>query len=47
LVGPRAPEEFRERLEGKGRAVPFGVEIMGRVRELGSAEDAFLSARLA
>jgi deoxyribonuclease IV len=41
-------EEFRERLEGKGRAVPFGVEIMGRVRELGSAEDVFfLSARLA
>jgi deoxyribonuclease IV len=41
-------EEFRERLEGKDRAVPFGVEIMGRVRELGSAEDVFfLSARLA
>ena len=31
--------ELRERLEGKGRAVPFGVEVMGRVRELGSAED--------
>jgi deoxyribonuclease-4 len=31
--------ELRERLEGKGRAVPFGVEIMGRVRELGTAED--------
>src|SRR5581483_4445971 len=29
--------EFRERLEGKGRAVPFGIEVMGRVRELGSA----------
>ncbi|HEX3290952.1 MAG TPA: TIM barrel protein [Gaiella sp.] len=29
----------RERLEGKGRAVPFGVEVMGRVRELGSLED--------
>jgi deoxyribonuclease-4 len=27
------------RLEGKSRAVPFGVEIMGRVRELGSLED--------
>jgi deoxyribonuclease IV len=40
-------EELRERLEGKGRAVPFGVEIMGRVRELGTAEDVFwLSARL-
>jgi deoxyribonuclease IV len=32
-------EELRERLEGKGRAVPFGVEVMGRVRELGSLED--------
>ena len=31
--------ELRERLEGKGRAVPFGIEIMGRVRELGTAED--------
>jgi deoxyribonuclease-4 len=31
--------ELRERLEGKGRAVPFGVEIMGRVRELGTADD--------
>ena len=31
--------DLRERLEGKGRTVPFGVEIMGRVRELGSAED--------
>jgi deoxyribonuclease IV len=40
-------EELRERLEGKGRVVPFGVEIMGRVRELGTAEDVFwLSARL-
>jgi deoxyribonuclease-4 len=29
----------RERLEAKGRAVPFGVEVMGRVRELGSLED--------
>jgi deoxyribonuclease IV len=33
--------ELRERLEGKGRAVPFGIEIMGRVRELGTAEDVF------
>ena len=31
--------ELRERLEKKDRAVPFGVEVMGRVRELGSAED--------
>ncbi|MDQ2910276.1 MAG: TIM barrel protein [Actinomycetota bacterium] len=31
--------ELRERLEQKGRAVPFGVEVMGRVRELGSLED--------
>jgi deoxyribonuclease IV len=29
----------RERLEGKGRGVPFGVEVMGRVRELGTLED--------
>jgi deoxyribonuclease-4 len=28
-----------ERLEGKGRLVPFGVEVMGRVRELGSIDD--------
>ena len=27
--------ELRARLEGKDRAVPFGVEVMGRVRELG------------
>src|SRR2546423_7604682 len=33
--------DLRERLEAKGRAVPFGVEIMGRVRELGTAEDVF------
>jgi deoxyribonuclease IV len=39
--------ELRERLEGKGRDVDFGVEIMGRVRELGSAEDVFaISAAL-
>ncbi|MFN2471486.1 MAG: TIM barrel protein [Gaiellaceae bacterium] len=36
--------DLRERLEGKGRAVPFGVEIMGRVRELGTAEDVFVIA---
>jgi deoxyribonuclease IV len=27
---------LRQRLEGKDRAVPFGVEVMGRVRDLGS-----------
>src|SRR5437867_5048134 len=31
--------ELRARLEKKDRAVPFGVEVMGRVRDLGSAED--------
>src|SRR5213593_3331276 len=31
--------ELRGRLEKKDRAVPFGIEIMGRVRELGSADD--------
>jgi deoxyribonuclease-4 len=37
---------LRERLEAKGRSVPFGMEIMGRVRELGTAEDVFwLAAR--
>jgi deoxyribonuclease-4 len=30
---------LRERLAGKGRDVPFGVEVMGRVRELGTLED--------
>ncbi|TML23253.1 MAG: TIM barrel protein [Actinobacteria bacterium] len=30
---------LRERLEGKDRAVPFGIEVMGRVRDLGSLED--------
>jgi deoxyribonuclease-4 len=39
--------ELRERLEAKGRAVPFGIEIMGRVRELGSLDDVLaVSARL-
>jgi len=32
-------DELRERLEGKDRAVPFGVEVMGRVREIGSLDD--------
>ena len=31
--------ELRERLEQKDRAVAFGVEVMGRVRELGSLDD--------
>src|SRR5205807_4173953 len=31
--------ELRERLEGKDRAVPFGVEVMGRVRDFGSLDD--------
>jgi deoxyribonuclease-4 len=33
--------ELRDRLEKKDRAVPFGVEIMGRVNELGTAADVF------
>ena len=36
--------ELRARLETKGRTVPFGVEVMGRVRDLGSAEDVFFIA---
>jgi deoxyribonuclease-4 len=31
--------ELRARLEGKDRAVPFGIEVMGRVNELGSVDD--------
>jgi deoxyribonuclease-4 len=31
--------ELRERLEAKHRAVPFGVEVMGRWRDLGSIDD--------
>ena len=39
--------ELRARLEAKGRAVPFGIEIMGRVRDLGSDDDVLaVSARL-
>src|SRR5919201_2138907 len=37
--------ELRTRLEKKDRAVPFGIEVMGRVRELGSAEDVVEIAR--
>jgi deoxyribonuclease-4 len=32
-------ETLRERLEQKDRTVPFGVEVMGRVSELGSIDD--------
>jgi deoxyribonuclease-4 len=39
--------DLRARLEGKGRAVPFGVEVMGRVREIGSLDDVLeISRRL-
>src|SRR6478752_4549713 len=31
--------DLRERLETKGRLVPFGVEVMGRVRDLGTVDD--------
>ena len=37
--------ELRERLEAKGRAVPFGVEVMGRVREIGSLDDVLKISR--
>src|SRR5438128_12408949 len=38
---------LRVRLEAKGRAVPFGVEVMGRVREIGSLDDViFISSQL-
>ncbi len=35
---------LRERLVAKGRAVPFGVEVMGRVRDLGSVDDCVVIA---
>jgi deoxyribonuclease IV len=38
-------ETLRARLEGKGRAVPFGVEVMGRVAELGTLDDVLEIAR--
>jgi deoxyribonuclease IV len=39
---------LRERLESKDRAVPFGIEVMGRVRDLGSIDDVVeISRRLA
>jgi len=31
--------DLHERLESKGRLVPFGVEVMGRVRDLGTVDD--------
>ncbi len=34
--------DLHARLEQKGRLVPFGVEVMGRVRELGTADDVFV-----
>jgi deoxyribonuclease IV len=38
---------LRERLESKGRGVPFGIEVMGRVRDLGTADDVLeISSRL-
>ena len=37
--------ELRERLEKKDRAVPFGVEVMGRVRDLGSIDDVLFISR--
>jgi deoxyribonuclease-4 len=38
---------LRERLEAKDRLVPFGVEVMGRVRDLGTADDVIeISRRL-
>jgi deoxyribonuclease-4 len=38
---------LRERLEGKERAVPFGIEVMGRVRDLGSLDDVIEISRRA
>jgi deoxyribonuclease-4 len=31
--------DLRERLESKGRLVPFGIEVMGRVNDFGSIDD--------
>src|SRR5215469_6734655 len=31
--------DLRTRLEGKDRLVPFGVEVMGRVRDFGTVDD--------
>ena len=32
-------DDLRARLAAKDRAVPFGIEVMGRVRDFGSADD--------
>jgi deoxyribonuclease-4 len=37
--------ELRERLASKDRGVPFGIEVMGRVQELGSLDDIVAIAR--
>jgi deoxyribonuclease IV len=37
--------ELRERLIAKGRAVDFGLEVMGRVQELGSLDDVLAVCR--
>jgi deoxyribonuclease-4 len=37
--------DLRQRLAAKERAVPFGVEVMGRVQELGSLDDVVEIAR--
>src|SRR5918911_4005079 len=37
--------DVRERLDQKGRLVPFGIEVMGRVRDLGTADDVVEIAR--
>ena len=40
-------EELGARLAAKGRLVPFGIEVMGRVQELGSLDDVLaISSRL-
>jgi deoxyribonuclease IV len=36
---------LRDRLESKDRGVPFGIEVMGRVRDLGSVDDVVEIAR--
>jgi len=37
--------DLRTRLESKDRLVPFGVEVMGRVRDFGSIDDVLAIAR--
>jgi deoxyribonuclease-4 len=38
-------DQLRERLAAKDRLVPFGVEVMGRVRDLGTVDDVIEIAR--